>query len=600
MRMHLLPGILAACTVACVDDAQTRPPTGGDAAAASTQPDDDASARTRAPGLDGGEPAEAPRADEPPPTALHVAMEGRCPSMNVSVVGTEAFVAYGGGGYHESSGLRDDLVAARIAADGSMAERLPSMSEREVAPTLGVYGISGISGRWPNQIFAELSVGYRDSSSQDLARLTPNGWVAVDPFGKPKEGGDSEPALERVHAWYDGSILAVGSAMAYGGEPRFAVVRGKPKGPRLQAARAKVGCKEAIGHAYRVLESGDVVLGWSCSETSGKDRVFVTHWTKGDLDGTTAKMDGGYPEAIEPDGKGGFWLLVASERTGKLLHGRGGDWEPLALPAKGLVDRMAVDRDGLPWIVIGSTLHRRTGDGWASEALPGKGKVEELVGVEHGTPWIRRGGTSQRYDLKSGARVFRRDGEGWHEIAIPASAFFAGKTIAVDRLVARGPDDVWVEGHYFVRRHGKSGPARHYRAILHSRAVKQPLRCGEVIDGTLTAPFAPWPTAVNGQCTTRMALLFRQWAWDDAHDYPKLRKAIRGIDGLAGARLIEAEVGGDKFLAALVASDATADALLAKARKLRPYKYPEVVCGDQAVLDAAGVTIHRELAPPTE
>jgi len=39
------------------------------------------------------------------------------------------------------------------------------------------------------------------------------------------------------------------------------------------------------------------------------------------------------------------------------------------------------------------------------------------------------------------------------------------------------------------------------------------------------------------------------------------------------------------------------EALLAKARKLRPYKFPEVVCGDQQVLDAAEVKIHRELAP---
>ncbi|HET6582836.1 MAG TPA: hypothetical protein VFG69_05300, partial [Nannocystaceae bacterium] len=533
---------------------------------------------------------------EPPPTALHVAMEGRCEYMNVSVVSGEPFVAHGGGGYRSTRGVRHDLIAARVAADGTVAEQLPAMSEPTVAPELGVYSIAGFSGRWPGQLFAELDVGYRDTSSNDLARLDANGWVAVDPFGKAKAGEEyNQPALHRVHPWYEKSILAVGDA-DNGVETRFAVVRGKPKGPRFTAAKAKTGCKEPSVTAYEVVESGDVVAGWSCS-SADKGGTFVTHWPKGDLDGTTTRMDDEIV-AIEHDGRGSFWLLLSDERRAKLVHGKGSDWSAVELPAKGVAQRMAVDAEGMPWIVIGNRIHIRGAEGWTSEDLPGKGKVEELVGVEHGTPWIRRGGTSG-WDLRSGATIHRRGDDGWHDIEVPPSAFFAGKDVAIDRLAIAGPDDVWAEGHYFVRRHGKSGPARHYRVVLHSRAVLHPQRCGEVVDGPITAAFAKWPTAVNAGCTTRMALLFREAKWDDTNEYPKLRKAIRAVAGLEGARLVQAEVGGEKFLAALVATDATADALLAKARKLRPYRYPEVVCGDQAVLDAAGVVVHRELATPT-
>jgi hypothetical protein len=57
-------------------------------------------------------------------------------------------------------------------------------------------------------------------------------------------------------------------------------------------------------------------------------------------------------------------------------------------------------------------------------------------------------------------------------------------------------------------------------------------------------------------------------------------------------------MGGEKYVVALVSSDATAAALALKARKIQIPRSVEIVCGDQAVLDAAGVTVHRELAPP--
>jgi hypothetical protein len=197
-----------------------------------------------------------------------------------------------------------------------------------------------------------------------------------------------------------------------------------------------------------------------------------------------------------------------------------------------------------------------------------------------------------------GARLFRRGADGWAEITVPPAAFVAGKRIGIDRLLVRGPDDVWAEGHYFVKRAGKHKASKTNRVVLHSRAPAHPLRCGEVVDGNIAGHFVRWPRAVDGGCTTRMALLFHQGAWDDTNDYGKLRRAIAKLEGLDGARLLEVEVGGEKFLAATVATDATAEALMAKARKQRPYKFPEVVCGDADELDRTGVVVHRELPPP--
>lgn len=588
--------LLALVAIACVDEATTPPPSGADAETADAATHPPVASTTTTASTADAEPVK----NDPPPDAMHVAFEGRCEYMNVSVVGDATFVAYGGafmgGGFDDMKRARTDLLAVRVADDGSIAERLPYVVDAQVAPELGVYSISGFSGRWPGQLFAHLDVGYRDSASTDLARLDGDQWLPVDPFGKPQKGSyDSGPPLDRVHAWYDNSILAVSNAGPWGGETRFAVVRGKPKGPKLAAARAKSGCAEPHVLAYAVREHGDVVAGWSCSDDKN-DSDWITHWPKGDLDGKTTRVEGGSVVAVVDGGSKGFFALVAGERSAKLLHGQGGDWTSVALPDKGRASLLSIDRDGAPWVVVGSRLHRRTKDAWASEDLPGTGTVEQLVGVEHGTPWIRRGGSpaNEPWANKSGARLFRRGTEGWSEIAVPPSAFASGKDVAIDTIVAKGPDDIWAGGHYWMRRHGKKGPARAYRAILHSRAVPHPLRCGEVHDGPIPEGFAKWPTAANAQCKTRLVVLLHRGAWVENEEYPKLRKAIRGVEG---TRLLEVEMGGQNWVVALVDSDATAATLAAKARKVQIPRSAEIVCGDQAVLDAAGVKIHRELPP---
>ena len=52
----------------------------------------------------------------------------------------------------------------------------------------------------------------------------------------------------------------------------------------------------------------------------------------------------------------------------------------------------------------------------------------------------------------------------------------------------------------------------------------------------------------------------------------------------------------DAELASIAADQAVLELVHKKTKKLRPNTFPELVCGDAAVLDAAGVVVHRELA----
>ncbi|MBK6923088.1 MAG: hypothetical protein IPH07_37215 [Deltaproteobacteria bacterium] len=512
----------------------------------------------------------------PPPTALHVAVEGRCRYMGVSLVGDDTLVHYDGG----------DIV--RLDASGRAAERVgTALASAEPAPAWQsrVPRIEELGGRYPDALFAEVMEFSREGI-RGAYRQTNDGWVELDPF-KDNDGG-----VERLYAWYDQSLLALGAG-ADGGA-KFAVVRGKPKGPRFDRGLAKAGCKTAEVIDARVLAAGDAVATWTCE---GK-HVFVTHWRRDDLAGHTHDLrvagsswerpkDG---SSIAFDGKDGFYVVAESS---KLWHGHDDAWTEIALPKGAVVRTIEVDPEGHPWIG-GSLLARHDGQSWRSITLPDGKPVVELAGVPFGTPWIRTGGDGYE---NVGGRLWRLDGETPIEIAVPPSAFFEGEALRLRRLHAAGPDDVWAEAEFVVQRRGKGAPGRFYRAVLHSRATAHPLRCGELIDGReITQPYVPWPTASGGTCEQRLSLLMRRKAWDDANDYPKMTKALSRVAGLESVRFVELEIGPDKFFGAIAADAAALELVHKKTKKLRPNTFPELVCGDAAVLDAAGVVVHRELA----
>lgn len=512
----------------------------------------------------------------PPPTALHVAVEGRCRNMGASLVGDDVLVHYDGG----------EIV--RLEPDGRAAERVSVSLANQDPPSSWVRTlpeIEQLGGRYPDALFAEVMESGREGIRGGY-RHTSNGWVELRPFK------DSESGVDRLFAWYDRSLLAFGT-VAEGGA-KFAVVRGKPKGPRFDRAMAKAGCTTAEIVDIRVREEGDVVATWTCE---GK-HVFVTQWRRDDLAGHTHDLgvagngwgrrnDG---STIAFDGKDGFYVVAEST---KLWHGHDDAWTEIPLPKGADVRTIAADPQGHAWIA-GSVLARHDGEAWTTIPVPEGKPVVELAGVEFGTPWFRTGG--REYD-GVGGRLWRLDGETPVEITVPAAAFFEGEALRLGQLQFAGPDDVWAEAEFVVQRRGKGAPGRYYRAVLHSRPVEHPLRCGELVDGReITRSYVPWPTASGGACQSRLSLLMRRKAWDDANTYPKITKALRSVPGVEAVRFVEVEIGQDKFLGAIAADAALLGVVHKKTKKLRPNTFPETVCGDAAVLERAGVVVHREIA----
>jgi hypothetical protein len=361
---------------------------------------------------------------------------------------------------------------------------------------------------------------------------------------------------------------------------------------------AKAGCSSVDADQVLVLESGDVVATWSCEQHN----TFVTHWTAGDLAGNTHDLgvDGGsgYNDRHEPwtiasDRKGGFFVVGhAIKGKDKLWHGKKSDWAQIEMPSDD-VRRIATESDGRLWIA-GNELSRRDGDGWKTIDVPDGKRIDELAGVEYGTPWIREGA---RDEYQGGGRLWRIADDKATQVIVPPSAFFEDEALRVSRMHFVGPDDVWADSAFVVQRHGKGGPGRYYHAVLHSQPTKHPLRCGELIDGSeMKQSLVPWPTAAGGTCEKRLALLMRRKAWDDTNDYTKFRKALKSVAGIEGVRFAELEIGQEKFFTAITPDAALVATMQKKIKKLRPYTFPEVVCGDDAVLEKAGVVVHRELS----
>lgn len=512
---------------------------------------------------------EEPEPVVAPPDRMFVVAEGRCRHLEVSLVDRRPFLHYqpqaivelGADGAPTGEILDTTLVKD---SDGSWEERLPE--------------IERLGGHFPNHVYAEV-MEYPREGIRSVYRLTANGWRRAQPFG--------DAGLERMWPWYDDSLLAFARWVGDKG-PRFGVVLGKPKGPRFGAAQRASRCKNINPMQVLVTENGDVVVAFGCDE---RPNLFVTHWRAGDLEGKTQDLEivakQGYIDKIESrklstDGSGGFYLAMEAESGSEhLWHGKDASWEPVELPAKTNLTDIALDPNGRLWIA-GTTIARREGSKWVTISKPKS--ASELVGVEHGTPWIR-----------SGDQLWRIADDVAHEVSVPPSAFFEGKSLEVVKMHAAGPDDVWAVASFGVRRReGKA--ARRYRAVLHSRPNAHPLRCGELTDGNeIKRPYQPWPTAAGQGCQQRMLLLIRRDRWDDSNGYDKIRRAVKKVAGIETVRLAEMEVGGEKYLVALAPEQAVLDAIKAATKRMLKYKYPEVVCGDQAVLDAAGVVVHREV-----
>ena len=563
-RSPFLPSLLlvAACTsVTDAPDAQApvTPPT-------PTTPTAEPTPAITPPVVTAPTPAAPPR--------LSVAFEGRCNNLAASVLDDQVLV-------HQvfrrdrPGDYEEHIALVRLDAQGVPAEPLP-----EPPPNISLSGVDGLHGRWPDQIFAAISVGSRGDYDTGFIRFDGKAWSSVHPFGP-------DDRVSGVRRWHQRSIVAI----ACSGEcttMKLPVVRGAPKGPRVDKLRAALaGCDEHTLVEVAAIETGDLVAVGRC-DGSGDAGLVAARWKPDDLVGEVHRLaPAGFQLSrtrIAHDGRQDFWIAVAGSDREVLVHSTPGRW--LAVegpPGKALAD-LAVDPRGAAWVLRPDGLWRRDGEKWVAEDV-GLSAMFDLLGVEQDTPWVR------------GDAIARGSvGGPWQRVEVPPSQFFPGRRLEVMSAEVDRGGDIWLDTQFTVIRKDRTAVGRYYNSVVTSRPVPRPLRCGEVLSEPLADAFVPWPAGFDASCQRPLVLLQGQKRWKPGNTYPSYGKALRGASDVGAPRFLELELGGKLLLGAIVDSEASARALVARARKAQRWQFPETVCGDPAALARAEVKLVRELA----
>jgi hypothetical protein len=507
-------------------------------------------------GVAAADPTPEPVAAEPAPWSLprlSVVAEGHG-ALGGSLVDGELFV------------FQNGAVVSRVGPRGGVAERLAPPD-----PDVDAANIEDVGGHWPAPLMARGGTGYRDSWQPAIL-------VRDDHWRLPRVAKGRQFAA--AWAWHSRSILAVTDEDELA--PRLAVVMGAPKAPRIADITEATPCQVASIDRVAVAESGPVAAIVGCG--AGNSSWYVAAWNRRDLVGAPFRLTGADDTRrldIDDEGRA---IVATSSRTGGtawMSDGTDAAWTEIAMPAGDLRD-VAMGRDGVAWAVLGGEVYRLEAGTWAATQAPGEGPITHMTGARGGTPWI----------VRNSREIYVRDPEGaWHEVVVPAPAFFPDLKLEVMQLSVSGSEAV-VTAEYFVRRPGRTAATRR-SAVLSTRAVEGPLRFGGYL-GRDALPLGPWPRGAHADCKTPMSLLmaFEDWR---ARDYKSFRRKIRGKIDVGSPRFVELEIGPAKMFAAIVESPAAASKLVDAARRVNKWAFPEVVCGDQVDLDWAGVKIHAEV-----
>jgi hypothetical protein len=520
-----------------------------------------------------------PAATPATPPRLAVAFEGRCNDLGTSVIDDQVLV------HHVSRRDRVGdydlhLTLVRLDAQGSPAETLPEPPPYTARDNVSLSGVDRLYGRWPDQLYAAISVGTRGDWDTGFIRFDGKVWSGVHPFGP-------DDRVTGVVPWHQRSIVAV----ACGGEcntMKLPVIRGAPKGPSVDKLRAALaGCEEHTLVEVAAIESGDLVAVGRC-DGSGDAGLVAARWKPDDLVGEVKRLAAPGFELtrtrIAHDGRQDFWIAVAGGAREVLVHSAPGRWDEVeGPPGKGFAD-LAVDPRGAAWFLRPDGLWRRDGEKWVAEAV-GIKSMFDLLGVEQDTPWVR------------GDAVARGSAGGaWQRVEVPPSLFFPDRRLEVTDAEVDRAGDIWLDAQFTVIRKDKVAVGRYYRSVVTSRPVVRPLRCGEVLLDPLPAAFAPWPPGFDASCQRPLVLLQGQDKWKPGNTYPSYGKALRHASDVGAPRFVELEIGGKLMLGAIVDGETSAKALITRARKAQRWQFPETVCGDPAALARADVKIVRELA----
>lgn len=434
----------------------TKTGTAQDAAAAAAEADAVAPSEAR-------EPAEP----TPPPVpavtygydgdapALHLAYDGRCGDVGAGTVGGEGHVWIGGSIYPVTkTGLGDPI---HIGADETMIK----LDDRDDPWGVPFSHILAIGGRSADSMFVIAAFADREFSHTRVLVRRENGFRESTVLGRDRDFTMAWP-------WHSGSTLALSPSEWTPDQPRLAVVRGTPKGPRLDGLVATGGCttkkdQHADVFAVTVAPDGPVTALTWCNGT------WLSVWTPDDRKGRHRNLGGDANDArLALDDEGNGYLLLGKMNLQRL---QGGEPSRIKPPKAAPVRALSLDPQGHPWIAIGGTVYRgvpRAEDvSWEAESLPGDAAILDLVGVEHGTPWVRR------FDKSIWAR--KVDGS-WTEISHAETVKGDGGATKPVELYATGPNEVVLAGEHFRMRSKNVG--RRFRSLHTVHPVAEPKLCG--------------------------------------------------------------------------------------------------------------------------
>ncbi|MCX4243030.1 hypothetical protein [Paraliomyxa miuraensis] len=398
-------------------------------------------------------PTPAVEPEPPPPNAepaeLRLALYGRCGVLGVSTLGGQTFVHYDGGGMNHLE---------RMDERGGVAESFGFTETLDVGyGTLENSTIRGLRGRWPEQPYLLVDFPAREYYYRSLYRLADGSWkrVALLP---------TSVDYEEVWPWSKGVILALVTDDEHDVWPRFAVVRGEPKGPSLERVRRRGKCDQWDFDVRDVHPHGDGGL-TALVRCGG---ALLATWAPGEREPTVQKLgpnDHRGTLMLGEDGQG-FIALDSG-----IHQWRSGALQPVPSPDGGKLDEVDRGPDGEPWIRQGNVVSRWTAGGWQrAMELPEGPPIHGIYGLDVGTPWLRRGDDSLSMQTADGT---------WHAVSLSATPDL-DKVPKPEVLDVVGPGDVWLTSRYWKMAKGKKHVGREMGALYTTRPVDAPRACGEV------------------------------------------------------------------------------------------------------------------------
>ncbi len=531
-----------------------------------------------------GEPPAAtqspPVAAEAPPVAVAVTaepvslrftpvIEGDCPNLDVSLVGSEAFIHSQVGNY-----------IARVLPDGATEDLSIDPTKFSGPPYyVGVGNIEAVEGEWPDKLYVRYyqSQG-RDWEGSRYLKRKPDGWW---PLATPKDVNNW--GAERLYRWTDGNWLARMSCPDYVESCTYrgmvlAVIRGPGKAPKFPELHSPPHSCEP-SYSMTVLPGGEIVaVGRFCHKKEAEQggAYYAIHWSEKDgtkthqlrLTPEQARMrEPGPVVATSPTQVYAAILGEGDKDPATVLGFDGAAWKELA-PTKGQFGGMDVDRDGALWLVAGQQLQRSAAGGaWEKLAFP-TGPVKQVGGLREAVGWVTQ---------VDGALWMRPDGQEFARVELPTPVFSTDAKYEVLGVKSAGRD-VWVTASYTEKGPGwlRKEPRR---ALLRNSSLGEPQRCAQGPSYKSEKGMYAWPPAAREDCATPYAILIRSsTSTPNDFKYPTVGKALKGKQEFAAAKFSEVEVSGQRLVGAAVPSVAVGRALTQAIGKAIKGSRPELVC----------------------